>query len=259
MVDEYQDTSCVQERALLRLAQAHGNIAVVGDDDQSIYRFRGASVRNLLEFPERFREAAVIRLTVNYRSHPGIVRAFDRWMASADWTNPKPGGPPFRHDKAIRPHAAGSHPDYTSVIAVLGNGPRDEARQLAELLRLLKTNEVIANYAQVALLLHSVRERFCREYLTALAKSGIPHHRAPAATGLRHPASGASSNRGVSADRHPHRPRTGDHHPPGERLGVAGSRGGLAGRFRRRGRHRQRVGRLQPLPSLRATQPHCGL
>ena len=195
MVDEYQDTSGVQERVLLRLAQAHGNPCVVGDDDQSIYRFRGASVRNLLEFPERFREAAVIRLTVNYRSHPGIVRAFDRWMASADWTNPKPGAPPLRYQKVISPHAAGSHPDYASVIAVLGNGPRDEARQLAELLRLLKTNEVIANYAQVALLLHSVRERFCREYLTALAKSGIPHHRAPAATGLRHPASGDSSNR----------------------------------------------------------------
>ena len=195
MVDEYQDTSCVQERVLLRLAQAHGNIAVVGDDDQSIYRFRGASVRNLLEFPERFREAAVIRLTVNYRSHPGIVRAFDDWMASADWTNPKPGAAPFRYQKVSSPHAAGSHPDYASVIAVLGNGPRDEAQRLAELLELLKTNGVVTNYAQVALLLHSVRERFCREYLTALAKAGIPHHRAPAATGLKHPASGDSSNR----------------------------------------------------------------
>ena len=195
LVDEYQDTSCVQERVLLRLAQVHGNPCVVGDDDQSIYRFRGASVRNLLEFPERFREAEVIRLTVNYRSHPGIVRAFDRWMASADWTNPKPGAPPFRYQKVISPHAAGSHPDYTSVIAVLGNGPRDEAQRLAELLELLKTNGVVTNYAQVALLLHSVRERFCREYLTALAKAGIPHHRAPAATGLRHPASGDSSNR----------------------------------------------------------------
>ena len=100
MVDEYQDTSGVQERVLLRLAQAHGNPCVVGDDDQSIYRFRGATVRNLLEFPERFREAEVIRLTVNYRSHPGIVRAFDRWMASADWTNPKPGAPSFRYHKA---------------------------------------------------------------------------------------------------------------------------------------------------------------
>ena len=103
MVDEYQDTSCVQERVLLRLAQAHGNPCVVGDDDQSIYRFRGASVRNLLEFPERFREAAVIRLTVNYRSHPGIVRAFDRWMASADWTNPNPALRPSATKRSSRP------------------------------------------------------------------------------------------------------------------------------------------------------------
>ena len=61
-VDEYQDTSGGQERILLRLAQAHGNPCVVGDDDQSIYRFRGASVRNLLEFPKRFPDATVRHL-----------------------------------------------------------------------------------------------------------------------------------------------------------------------------------------------------
>ena len=54
LVDEYQDTTHIQERILLRLARAHGNLCVVGDDDQGIYRFRGASVRNLLEFPEHF-------------------------------------------------------------------------------------------------------------------------------------------------------------------------------------------------------------
>ena len=51
LVGEYQDTGCVQEQILLRLAEVHGNINVVGDDDQAIYRFRGASVRNLLQFP----------------------------------------------------------------------------------------------------------------------------------------------------------------------------------------------------------------
>ena len=180
MVDEYQDTGCVQERVLLRLAEAHGNPCAVGDDDQSIYRFRGASVRNLLEFPVRFPDATVRRLTVNYRSHSGIVRAFDRWMACADWTNSEPGGMPFRHHKTVKTHAAGHHSDYPSVLAVLGNGPPDEARLLADLLRLLKARGVITDYAQAALLLHSVKERACGHYLSAFAEADVPYHYAPA-------------------------------------------------------------------------------
>ena len=180
MVDEYQDTSTIQESILLRLAEVHGNINVVGDDDQAIYRFRGASVRNLLQFPERFPQAAVHRLTVNYRSHPGIVGAFDRWMASGDWRNLDPEGMPYRHRKTIKLPNAGCHPDYPSVIAVLGNGPRDEARQLAELLRLLRTHGVITDYAQAALLMHSVKEQACDHYLSAFAGAGVPCHRAPA-------------------------------------------------------------------------------
>ena len=182
MVDEYQDTGHVQERILLRLAEAHGNPCVVGDDDQSVYRFRGASVRNLLEFPDRFPDATVRRLTVNYRSHPGIVSAYDRWMASADWTNPEPGGTSFRHHKTVKPHDAGGHPDYPSVVAVLGNSRRDEAKQLAELLRLLKDRGVITDYAQAALLLHSVKERACDHYLGGFAGAGVPYHHAPAAS-----------------------------------------------------------------------------
>ena len=180
MVDEYQDTSGVQERILLRLAEVHGNINVVGDDDQSLYRFRGASVRNLLEFTERFPDAAVHRLSVNYRSHAGIVGACDRWMASADWSNPEPQGTPFRHHKTVRPHAPHSYSDYPSVIAVLGKGPRDEAKQLAELLRVLKSRGVITDYAQTALLLHSVREPACEHYLDAFADAGVPFHHASA-------------------------------------------------------------------------------
>ena len=198
-VDEYQDTSCVQERVLVRLAQAHGNLCVVGDDDQSIYRFRGASVRNLLEFPERYPQARVLHLSVNYRSHPGIVAACDRWMASADRTNPKPGGRPFRHSKTIIPNAAVSHADYPSVIAVSGKDPRDEAGQLAELLRLLRARGVIADCSQAALLLHSVKEAACEHYLNALARAGVPCHRAPASSRRKHPAS-QSLAKGSSAE-----------------------------------------------------------
>ena len=199
MVDEYQDTSCAQERVLLRLAQDHGNLCVVGDDDQSIYRFRGASVRNLLEFPERFPQTKVLHLSVNYRSHPGIVAACDRWMASADWTNPRPGGRAYRHPKTVVPNAAVCHADYPLVIAVLGRDPRDEAGQLAELLRLLKARGVIADYGQAALLLHSVKEAACEHYLTALDKAGVPCHRAPASSRLKHPAS-QSLEKGSSAE-----------------------------------------------------------
>ncbi len=199
MVDEYQDTSFIQERVLLRLAQAHGNLGVVGDDDQSIYRFRGASVRNLLEFPERFPQASVLNLSVNYRSHPGIVSACDRWMASADWSSPKPGGRPFRHPKTIIPNDAVHHGDYPSVIAVLGKDPRDESAQLAELLRLLQANGVITDYGQAALLLHSVKEAACEHYLNAFIKAGVPCHRAPASSRLKHPAS-ESLGKGPSAE-----------------------------------------------------------
>ena len=188
MVDEYQDTGCVQERILVRLADVHGNVCVVGDDDQSVYRFRGASVRNLLEFPERFPQVEVKHLTFNYRSHPGIVHAFDRWMASADWSNPESGGRPFRHQKTIRPHDTGPHADYPSVIAVLGNGRQDEAKRLAELLSLLKERSVITDYSQAALLLHSVRELACGHYLSAFADIGVPCHHAPAVSRRSEPA-----------------------------------------------------------------------
>ena len=69
LVDEYQDTNYVQERVLAMLASATGNLCVVGDEDQSLYRFRGATVRNILEFPRRMPGCVVVKLTTNYRSH----------------------------------------------------------------------------------------------------------------------------------------------------------------------------------------------
>ena len=124
MCDEYQDTSHVQERILTRLSAAHGNLCVVGDEDQSLYRFRGAVVRNILGFAKRFHDCRVVELTVNYRSHPDIVSAYDGWMGSADWSNPDPEGAPFRHAKTIVPHDPCGYDDYPAVIAVEGQRPR---------------------------------------------------------------------------------------------------------------------------------------
>jgi DNA helicase-2/ATP-dependent DNA helicase PcrA len=172
LVDEYQDTNYIQEQLLLKLTEKTRNLCVVGDEDQSLYRFRGATVRNILEFPQRMPGCATVKLTTNYRSHRAIVERYDRWMASADWSNPQ--GPSFRYDKTIKPDAAGTHPAYPSVIAIWGKDERDEAARFADLVDFLRKNEVIADYGQVALLLHSVREEHSGPYLAALAAKGIP-------------------------------------------------------------------------------------
>ncbi len=75
MVDEYQDTNTSQFRLISKLAQKYGNLCVVGDDDQSIYKFRGANIGNILNFETEFSGAKVIKLEQNYRSTQTILNA----------------------------------------------------------------------------------------------------------------------------------------------------------------------------------------
>ena len=91
MVDEYQDTNTAQFRLIYLLAGKYKNICVVGDDDQSIYKFRGANIENILSFEEKFDNVKVIKLEQNYRSTENILKA-----ANSVIKNNK-----FRKDKSL--------------------------------------------------------------------------------------------------------------------------------------------------------------
>ena len=173
MVDEYQDSNYIQERLYLSLMGKSGNVCVVGDDDQSLYRFRGATVRNILEFPERFSPCYISPpLSINYRSHRDIISAYNKFMDAWDWSNPD-GGTPFRFDKTIKPDPREDFPDYPAVFAIWGTDRKDEARRFADLVSFLKREHVIEDESQVALLLHSVRQEHSGHYLQALEEKGI--------------------------------------------------------------------------------------
>lgn len=117
MVDEFQDTNFAQSRLLELLASPHRNLAVVGDDDQSIYKFRGASVANLHRFQRVFPEATVVRLEENYRSRSPVLRAAARLIADD----------PDRLAKTLRP-SRGEGPPVTVLTA---GGVLEEADAVA--------------------------------------------------------------------------------------------------------------------------------
>jgi DNA helicase-2/ATP-dependent DNA helicase PcrA len=84
LVDEFQDTNRSQAELVALLAEGHRNVTVVGDDDQSIYRFRGAAISNILEFRGRYRRSRLVVLRRNYRSRSGILEASHRLIRHND-------------------------------------------------------------------------------------------------------------------------------------------------------------------------------
>ncbi|HWV39044.1 MAG TPA: UvrD-helicase domain-containing protein [Vulgatibacter sp.] len=121
LVDEFQDTNHVQYRLLKMLAGAGAGLCVVGDDDQAIYRWRGADVTNLLSFPEDFPGAEVVKLERNYRSSQVILDAAHAVIRRN----------PNRMDKRLWTDASGGAP----LGLVVARDERDEAERVADMVR----------------------------------------------------------------------------------------------------------------------------
>ncbi|HEY9594184.1 MAG TPA: ATP-dependent DNA helicase, partial [Spirochaetia bacterium] len=159
LVDEYQDTDAAQERILHLIAGDGAHLAVVGDDDQGIYRFRGATVGNLLGFETRYPGARRIYLRQNFRSREPIVHGSQTVIENN----------PARFSKELFTVRGPGN----EVVLVHEHAVAEEAASIARFLAALKTAGTLHRWGDVALLLRSVRSHVA-DYLEAFSAAGIP-------------------------------------------------------------------------------------
>jgi DNA helicase-2/ATP-dependent DNA helicase PcrA len=176
MVDEYQDTNTIQERILLLLAGERRNLCVVGDDDQGLYRFRGATIRNILEFPALFDDGHCkqVTLSVNYRSHPDIIRFYNEWMNEQAWDD---GTRSFRFAKKIVPRDEEFPAIPTALRLAARDAPDDSAnwhREVLAFLNGLKASGQLSDWNQVAFLFRSVKNDRVVALARFLEAEGVP-------------------------------------------------------------------------------------
>jgi DNA helicase-2/ATP-dependent DNA helicase PcrA len=157
LVDEYQDTNPAQARLVEHFARVHGNVTAVGDDAQSIYRFRGADPANIFAFPDRFPGCAVLKLEENYRSTQPVL----------DLANLLLGRAHHRFDKRLFTQREGGE----RPAIVPAPDERTESRFVTQAILQLREEGVPLD--RMAVLFRSARNSFGLE--VALGKTGIPY------------------------------------------------------------------------------------
>ncbi|MBU1040507.1 MAG: ATP-dependent helicase [Proteobacteria bacterium] len=158
MVDEYQDTNLVQARLVRLLAGRSGNVMAVGDDAQSIYAFRGAVVANILEFPQIFKDAKLIRLEKNYRSVQPIL----------DLTNCVLSGAEHKFDKHL--YAAREGGARPRIIQTLSD--QSQAAQAVSLIADMASRHPLH---EIAVLFRAGYQSYPLE--VALTRAGLPYRK----------------------------------------------------------------------------------
>ena len=154
MVDEYQDTNMLQYKLIKLLAGQYKNICVVGDDDQCIYQWRGADIRNILEFEKDFPGAKVIKLEQNYRSTANIINAAHSVIVHNT----------SRKDKRMRTDAD----DGDKIEYYRATDDKEEARWTAEKIRALMRKNPDLHYSDFAILYrNNVQSRRFEEILAS--------------------------------------------------------------------------------------------
>lgn len=158
MVDEYQDTNHAQYRLVRLLAAKHRNLCVVGDDDQSIYGWRGADIRNILDFEKDYPDARVVKLEQNYRSTKNILNAANAVIAENTG----------RKQKRLWTE----NPEGAKITKYTAGDERDEARFVAdEIMRLMR--EEGFSYSDFAILYRMNSQS--RAFEDAFKRQGIPY------------------------------------------------------------------------------------
>jgi DNA helicase-2/ATP-dependent DNA helicase PcrA len=157
LVDEFQDVNHVQFAFVEALCEQHRNLTVVGDDDQSIYRWRGADRRNILEFRDRFPDATVIKLEQNYRSTQRILRAANAVVA---------------HNLEREPKRLWTDNDEGAPVTVIAcDDDRDEAHTVVQAMLMLGDN----GYARKDIALLYRTHAQSRVFEEALRRSNLPY------------------------------------------------------------------------------------
>ncbi len=157
MIDEYQDTNELQLKLLQKLCTNHNNLCVVGDDDQSIYGWRGAHVRNILEFDQDFEKVNVVKLEYNYRSTEAILQVSNALI---------------EHNRSrLGKKLIGTRGEGEAVVTLSSNDENEEARKIAQKINELMNQGVRPNEIAVLYRINALS----RSLEEGLNRSGIAY------------------------------------------------------------------------------------